>query len=152
VAVGPVQRDEATGAFFDGTAARQFLLSRCSRCGKIGEPQALACPACGSGNLSPQPASGGAKVVSWTIVHSRLPEVSTKTVVIGELDEGPWWWAQLLDAPAASAMHPGMRLALEIERAADDGEWVPVFRPADTSPDNESAGTEDNAWTSHRIG
>jgi uncharacterized protein len=145
MAVGSVQRDEATEAFFDGTAAHQFLLNKCSRCGEISEPQALACPACGSGSLSPQPAAGGAKVVSWTIVHPRPPATGTTTVVIAELDEGPWWWAQLVDAPAPSAMYPGMRLDLEFERAPDDGEWVPVFRPADTSPDNASTGAEDNS-------
>jgi uncharacterized OB-fold protein len=50
-------------------------------------------------------------------------------LVIGELDEGPWWWSQLVDAdPARLAV--GQRLRVEFRRATPEHETVPVFGPA----------------------
>jgi uncharacterized protein len=128
VTVGPVDKDEATAEFFAGTTAGQLLLRRCPD-GHFSEPPSTACTTCGSTDLSWAPAAGGATLVSWTVVWERAAsdtEASRTVLVIGELDEGPWWWSQLVDADPAS-LAVGQRLRVEFRRAAADHEAVPVF-------------------------
>jgi hypothetical protein len=46
-------------------------------------------------------------------------------LAIAQLDEGPWWWSQIVDAdPAAITVG---RLTIGFERAGPDLEAVPVF-------------------------
>lgn len=123
--VGPVDRDDATAEFFDGTAAGLLLLRRCEA-GHYSEPSVAQCTTCGSGQLDWAAAGGGASLVSWAV--SRAGDISI-VLVIAELDEGPWWWSQLADAdPARLAV--GDRLTLGFARPGDDHEAVPVFRLA----------------------
>ena len=56
-------------------------------------------------------------------------EAGATVLVIGELDEGPWWWSQLVDANPA-ALSVGARLAVGFDRAPGGHEAVPVFRLA----------------------
>jgi uncharacterized OB-fold protein len=130
--VGAVVRDERTAPFFDGTAAGQFLLRKCQQCQALLTPYAVQCGPCGSTDLTWEPAGGGAKVVSWVVPHTK-PDANghtdTTVLAIAELDEGPWWWSQVVDAdPAAVAM--GTRLRIDFQRANDESEYVPVFRLA----------------------
>jgi uncharacterized protein len=124
-----VWRDAATAEFFDGTARGQFLLRRCAACGALAEPFVLRCPDCESAEMSWEPAAGGASVVSWSVVHHRAAGGEAgqpSVVVIGQLDEGPFWWAEVLDAgPAELAV--GRRLRLTFEHVPDH-EVVPAYR------------------------
>jgi uncharacterized OB-fold protein len=126
--VGPVTRDAATAEFFDGTATGKFLLRRCPA-GHYSEPPAAQCTTCGSTSLSWQPARGDATLVSWAIAWGKPvgdSEPQRTVLVIAELDEGPWWWSQLVDAdPAALAV--GQRLRIDFRRAGAEHEAVPVF-------------------------
>jgi uncharacterized OB-fold protein len=148
VSVGPVVRDEATAEFFDGTAARQFLLRRCPA-RHFSEPPAAQCTTCGATDLHWTPASGAATLVSWAVTWSRPaagePQVRT-VLVIGELDEGPWWWGQLAGTSADDGeaddqladcgvpesggevrLTVGQALRIEFRRAEGEYEAVPVF-------------------------
>jgi hypothetical protein len=127
-----VARDERTAEFLDAAAAGQFLLRRCDVCQAISAPPARQCGQCGSTELSWQPAAGGASVVSWAVAHAKpAPDgtVATQTIVIAQLDEGPWWWSQLVDA-APDAVATGTRLRIDFQRAGEESEYVPVFRLA----------------------
>lgn len=129
--LGPVDRDELTAEFFDGTARGEFLLRHCPGCGAVAEPAAQQCPACGATALDWTPAAGGARLVSWAVVHGRPGQDGTRpqtVVAIGELDEGPWWWGQLL-AAAHSELRPGQRLRISFE-PVEGHETIPAFRPA----------------------
>ncbi len=53
----------------------------------------------------------------------------TTVLVIAELDEGPWWWSQLVDADPG-AVTAGTRLRIDFQRANEESEYVPVFRLA----------------------
>lgn len=129
--LGPVRRDRSTDGFFAATANREFPICRCADCGGIGGPQETQCHACGSTSLTWQAASGRAVVRSWIVNHRRAadgqPEQRT-IVAIGELAEGPWWWAQVAGADPA-AMVEGMPLTIDFEPTEPDGELVPIFRP-----------------------
>lgn len=129
MSVGPVARDPATAAFFDGTGSGSFLLRRCPA-GHFSEPAAAQCTTCGSTQLTWAPAGGGATLVSWSVVWSKPAgdtEPARTVLVIAELDEGPWWWSQLADAADAGDLTVGRRLRIEFRRAADSDEAVPVF-------------------------
>jgi len=68
-------------------------------------------------------------LVSWAVVWERATggaEPNRTVLVIGEFDEGPWWWSQLVDADPAS-LAVGQRLRIEFRRAAAQHEPVPVF-------------------------
>lgn len=129
--VGPVIRDAASAEFFDAAARGEFLLRRCPD-GHFSEPPSEACTSCGTTQLSWQPAAGGAALVSWTVTWNRAPgggDPQPTVLVLGELDEGPWWCTQLTGAdPAGLAV--GQRLTLAFPRADDEHEPVPVFVPA----------------------
>jgi len=132
MSVGPLARDERTAEFLDGAAAGKFLLRRCDVCQAISAPHVRQCGQCGSTELSWQPAAGGATVVSWAVAHARsAPDgtIATSTLVIAQLDEGPWWWSKLVDA-APDAVASGTRLRVDFERADEESEYVPVFRLA----------------------
>ena len=129
--VGPVRRDDDSAAFFDGTARGELLLRRCPD-GHWSEPQAEQCTTCGRTDLERVPAAGGATVVSWSVTHGRPrgDEPGRRTVlVVAELDEGPWWWSQVVDAEP-EAVGAGTRLRLDVQRPDDEHEAVPVFRLA----------------------
>ena len=143
MSVGPVVRDEATAEFFDGTAAGQFLLRRCPA-GHFSEPPAAQCTTCGATDLHWMPASGAATLVSWAVTWSRpaADKRQSRTVlVIGELDEGPWWWGQLAGTGAGDGeaddgvperdgelrLNVGQALRIEFRRAGGEHEAVPVF-------------------------
>ena len=122
--VGPVERDDATAAFFDGTAAGQFLLRQCPA-GHCSEPAAVQCATCATTELRWKPASGGATLVSWAVTGGTI-------LVIAELDEGPWWWSQL----AGSTAEPAVGQRLQIAFAQSEHESVPVFaQAASPAPD-----------------
>ena len=125
--VGPVDRDEQTAEFFDGTRAGTLLLRRCQQ-GHYSEPQVAQCTTCGRLELDWAAASGGASLVSWAVSWSR--DVAT-ILVIAELDEGPWWWSQLTGAdPAGLIVGTRLRLAFARPDTGPDEaphEAVPVF-------------------------
>ncbi len=128
--VGPVRRDGATEAFFDGTARGELLIRRCPD-GHASEPTAAQCTTCGRLDLGWEPASGRAWVVSWIVVPAEPSEgaASPPTVeVIAELAEGPWWWAQLVGAdPDVIAVGTHLEIGFD---GHDDYERVPIFHLA----------------------
>jgi uncharacterized OB-fold protein len=129
--LGAIRRDGNTAAFLDATARGEFLLRRCTQCQHMGAPQEAMCAACGSTDTEWVPARGGARVVSWSVVHGKTPSggYAPHTVtVIAEFDEGPWWWSQVIDADPEE-MASGRRLQVAFE-AAGGGETLPVFRLA----------------------
>lgn len=127
---GPVARNDATSAFFDGTARGEFLLALCSQ-GHWNRPQATRCHACDSTELRGAAASGRARLVSWTVVHPRPGRDRTaepsRVPAIVELEEGPWWWTQLVDVDPA-ALREGLALHVAFIRP-EGSEAVPVFAP-----------------------
>lgn len=126
--VGPVARDAATAEFFDAAAAGKFLL-RCCPAGHFSEPPAAQCTTCASTALRWEAARGTATLVSWAVAWSRSAgggEPQPTVLVIAELDEGPWWWSQLVDANL-TGLAVGQRLRIEFRRAGAEHEAVPVF-------------------------
>jgi uncharacterized OB-fold protein len=131
MALGAIARDELTAQFLDGAARGEFLLRHCTECGSASQPQAQQCGGCGSALITWRPSGGGASVVSWTVIHTKPAEGSSSTsvLVIGQFDEGPWWWSELVGVEPGE-VHEGMRLVIGFEQPPGSAEFVPVFRPA----------------------
>jgi len=129
---GEVVRDATTAFFFDGTARDEFAIFLCDDCGQHSGPQEIQCPHCGSPSLTPAAASGDATLVSWIVLHERDRDdpaaVFRKPVAVGQLSEGPWWWATLVGADP-DALREGDPLRIDYVDVAH-GERLPVFRPA----------------------
>jgi|SRR5947209_14824565 len=129
--LGEVRRDGDTAPFLDAAKRGEFLLRRCAGCGSIGGPQEAQCTVCASTETDWVPASGGATVVSWSVVHGKAVDgaYAPHTItVIAQFDEGPWWWSQVVGADPQE-MESGSRLIVAFE-AAHGGEALPVFRLA----------------------
>ena len=127
-APAPLARNEGTEAFFDASAEGKFLLLRCAPHGHISRPQSRICPECGSEELEPHFSTGRATLVSWAVVPSRREGGETVVPAIGELEEGPWWWSQVVDTDPGS-LRAGMRLRVGFRRP-EGSEAVPVFEVA----------------------
>lgn len=129
---GPVSRNDATAAFFDGTAKGLFLLQRCPE-GHWNRPQAVRCQQCDRTDLEAAPASGAGRLVSWVVVHPRPgaenPGPPTVPAIV-ELEEGPWWWTLLVGADPAT-LRAGRPVRVGFERP-EGSEAVPVWTPVDT--------------------
>ncbi|MGI8306668.1 Zn-ribbon domain-containing OB-fold protein [Saccharopolyspora hattusasensis] len=121
-----VARNEASAAFFDGSARGELLVRRCPQCSPVIAPNVPQCPACGSTELSWEPASGAATLVTWTVVP--VPGGGHVVAGIVELAEGPWLHARILDV-APEDLAEGIALGVGFERH-EDGEAVPVFHAA----------------------
>lgn len=125
---GPVARNEGTATFFDAAADGRFLLMRCAQ-GHWSRPQATVCATCHSTALRPEASSGRARLVSWVVVHPRPGADGTagrpSVPAIVELEEGPWWWTQLVDVDL-EALGEGTPLEVTFEHPPGS-EAVPAF-------------------------
>ncbi|WP_310962508.1 Zn-ribbon domain-containing OB-fold protein [Nocardioides terrisoli] len=120
--------DPATQEFVDLAGRGEFLLHRDPSTGRVYGPQDTRTEHTPAEAMLPFAASGRATVVSFTFVHGR-PDANGVTprsvVAIGELDEGPWWWAEVEDAdPDEVKTGSALRIAF---RELNDGQHVPVF-------------------------
>jgi hypothetical protein len=125
--LGPAHRDADTERFYAATARRDFPICTCQRCGAVGGPQETQCHACGATSLTWSAASGAAVLRSWVVLHRPSPEGATTRVVvaIGELAEGPWWWAQVAGADP-DRLVDGQPLSIDFAPAG--AELLPFFR------------------------
>jgi len=131
----PVVRDSATAAFFDGTARGVFLLRRSVVSGEVVTPSAVQDSA-GNTDLEWFEASGRGRVVSWAFVPRRVAGSDRPlelTIGLVQLDEGPWWWTQLVDIDRA-AVAQGLRVRAVFPKSGpgESDEYVPVFTPDET--------------------
>ena len=127
--VGPVRKDPDTALFLDGTARGFFMFQSCTACGAASGPQSILCPVCESDALQSERASGRATLVSWSVMEGKPAADGSKQrtiVAVAELDEGPWWWSQVIDVEP-DELSTGSVFAMEFHRASPEDEAVPVF-------------------------
>lgn len=127
-----VKPDVATAVFLEGAGRGEFLIVEDAVTGARHEPQfdVSADP----GRYRYVPAAGTGTVVSWAIVHERTADggVERRPVGIVALDEGPWWWTELVGADPDADLS-GLRVEVAFQ-SFEDGTALPFFRPvADTT-------------------
>jgi uncharacterized OB-fold protein len=127
-----IVRDDASAAFFDAAASGTLAVRRCANGHYLPPTQgfggpAVRCQVCQSPDITWQPASGSATLVSWVVPYGRGGE-ATNIAGIVELAEGPWMNA-LIDVAPDAELHAGQALTVCF-LPTDGGETVPAFRPA----------------------
>ena len=127
--IRPAPSPEAA-PFWAGTREHRLLLPRCVECGCWRHPQAPGCP-CGATETAWEPASGRARLVSYTVVrraaHPALAADLPYTLLLVELDEGPRLVSGL--AGEGHALHVDDRLAVRFDDV-DDELTLPRFELA----------------------
>ncbi len=127
-----IVRDEASAPFFDAAASGTLAVRRCANGHYLPPTQgfsgpAIRCQVCQSPDITWEPASGSATLVSWVIPYARTGE-ATNVAGIVELAEGPWMNA-LIDVAPDAQLHAGQALTVCF-LPTEGGETVPAFRPA----------------------
>lgn len=121
-------------AFWTGGAAGKLMIASCDACGRDIHPPQLACPKCGSREVSAKPSAGRGSIHSYTINHQA--------------------WVPGLEVPYPLAIvalddHPGVRItarvvgcaldsvkigaAVQVEFEPREDVFIPVFRLVEAS-------------------
>ena len=110
---------------------RRLMVNHCNACGRNSLYVRPFCPHCWSEDVALTPASGRARLYTWTAVHQNAAPFDARTpylVAMVDLLEGPRLMTVIEDCPFES-LCADMELAITF-REDDDGFVVPVFRPA----------------------
>ncbi len=125
-----VAPDELDAPFWEACRALQFLVHRCTTCGRAYWP-ASTCLDHGSSSMRWEPASGRGEVFTYTVVHHpydrSLVDALPYVVAVVRLDEGPFFHTDVVGCVPAE-VHVGMRVHVVFE-TLDDGVVLPHFAP-----------------------
>lgn len=111
---------------------RRLMVNACGSCGRNSLYVRPFCPHCWSEDVALTPASGRARLYTWSVVHQNAAPFDSRTpyiLAMVDLAEGPRLMTVLDDCSVDD-----LRADLELEvafRIEEDGFTVPVFRPAD---------------------
>jgi uncharacterized OB-fold protein len=129
----PVPTPE-TQPFWDGCAAGELRIQRCTACGKPYFYPRPVCPACGSPNVEWFTASGRATLYSYVINHRAAPGFAGDVpyaIAVVQLEEGPRMMSNIVGLPATpEALVLDMPLQVTFETRGDVS--LPQFQPAET--------------------
>jgi uncharacterized OB-fold protein len=124
--------DPADLPFWEGCRDDRFLLHRCDRCGRHYWP-ASRCVEHGGEAMSWVEATGRGTLHTYTVMHrAYLPAMKEQVpyaVAVVQLEEGPFFHANLIDCPL-EAIEVGMPLEA-VMTANYSGLICPQFRPRD---------------------
>jgi uncharacterized OB-fold protein len=123
--------DSDSESWWAAVQDRRLMVNTCGACGRNSLYVRPFCPHCWSEDVAPAPASGRAKLYTWSVVHQNAAPFDARTpytVAMVDLAEGPRVMTVIEDCPAEN-LRADMELVLAF-RDDDDGFVVPVFRPA----------------------
>ena len=126
----PPYLDPVNTAFWTGGKRGELLIIHCSDCGWWTHPAAPRCRRCRGANVHPEPVSGKAKVVSYTVNYKDwIP--GSEPYIIGQVElleqPGLFLTTNLIDIEAED-LRVDMDVSVVFEESNDI--WYPVFRPA----------------------
>jgi hypothetical protein len=120
-----------TRHYWEGTAAGELRLQRCTACSKAYFPPRPFCPGCGSRAVGVFTASGKATLYSYVIHHRPVPGFTPPyAIAVVQLAEGPRMMTNIIDCPQTpEALQLDMPLEVTYQKL-DEQITLPVFRPA----------------------
>ena len=125
----PVPTPE-TQPYWDGCAAGELRLQRCTHCDTVYFPPRPFCPDCLSDEVVWKPLSGRATLHTYVINHRAAPGFEAPyAIAVVQLEEGPRLMSSIVGVPQTpEALELDMALQVAFEDRGDV--QVPVFRPA----------------------
>jgi len=123
----PMGHDNAW--WWDGIAAGELLIQKCSDCGVLRHPPAPMCGKCQSTKFGTQTSSGKGSVHTFTVMHyPKFPGFDYPFVAaVIDLEEGTRIVSNVVGVDP-SEVHIGMSVQCSIENV-DDEMKLPMFRP-----------------------
>ena len=113
---------------------RTLMVNACASCGRNSLYPRPFCPHCWSDDVALSPASGRARLYTWSVVHQNAAPFDSRApyvVAMVDLAEGPRLMTELTDCPSEMLCADA---ELEIDfREDEEGFVVPVFRPVTRS-------------------
>jgi uncharacterized OB-fold protein len=121
--------------FWEGTEAGEFLLQKCSDCGKFAGYPKVFCPHCYSDSLEWVQSTGRGTIYTFSTVLANPPSTFIDelpyTIVLVDLEEGVRFLSGLTDV-SHEEIRVGMRVELVLIKHAN-GKTMPLFRPSAAS-------------------
>ncbi|GAA3103964.1 Zn-ribbon domain-containing OB-fold protein [Nonomuraea sp. NPDC049419] len=121
-----------TQPFWDGTAAGELRIQRCTTCERHYFYPRPTCPRCGGDQVEWVRASGRATLYSYVINHRPAPgfeEEAPYAIAVVELEEGVRMMTNIVGVPNVPENLPlDMELQVVFERRGEV--TVPLFEPA----------------------
>lgn len=124
--------DGDSEAWWAAVQGGTLKVNACLSCGRKSLYARSFCPHCWSEDVELQPASGRARLYTWSIVHQNGPPFDARTpyvVAMVDLDEGPRLMTVVEECDPYD-LRAGLELVVAF-RVDEDGFTVPVFRPID---------------------
>ncbi|WIM89690.1 OB-fold domain-containing protein [Candidatus Mycobacterium wuenschmannii] len=118
-------------AWWSAVQDRTLMVNACRSCSHSSLYARPFCPQCWSDDVELTPASGRARLYTWSVIHQNGPPFNARTpyvLAMVDLHEGPRLMT-VLEGCDAEKLSAEMELAIAF-RDDDDGFVVPVFRPA----------------------
>lgn len=136
VSQGPIPAPTPeTQMFWDGTAAGELRIQRCTPCEKFYFYPRPYCPTCHSDQVEWQVVSGKGTLASYNINYRPFPIFETdepQVIALIELDEGVRLMSNIVGVePLPENLPLGMRVSVEFEPRGD--QFLPVFTPESRS-------------------
>lgn len=124
--------DLDSAAWWAAAQDRRLLVNACRACGRASLYARPFCPHCWSEDVDLAPATGRARLYTWSVIHQNAAPFSERTpyvLAMVDLEEGP-----RLMTVVENCRIEDLRADLELTvafRDDEDGFVVPVFHPAD---------------------
>ena len=118
-------------AWWAATQGRTLMVNACRSCGQASLYARPFCPHCWGEDVGLVPATGRARLYTWTVVHQNSAPFTERTpyvVAMVDLEEGPRLMTVVEDC-RPEELRADMELVVTF-RADEDGFVVPVFHPA----------------------
>lgn len=126
--VGLYQPSPETAGFWEGVAANELRVRRCTNCNHLWHPKRIVCTACGSSELEWTGVAGTGEVYSFSEVHRPPTPAFANSVPYSmglvKLDEGVHLFTRFFAEPGALKI--GARAKVDF-RVLELGQKMPVF-------------------------
>lgn len=120
-----------TAPYWDAAARGELMIQRCRPCAQFYFYPRLACPRCGSCDVSWETVSGRASLYTYLIAHVASPGFEDDlpmAIAVVTLEEGPRMMTNLVDiAQSPDSLDLDMPLEVTFRHRGDV--TIPVFRP-----------------------
>lgn len=122
--------DSDTERWWAAVQNRELMVNACGSCGRASLYIRPFCPHCWSEDIALRPASGRARLYTWSVVHqngapfdARVPYI----LAMVDLEEGPRLMT-VIEQCSVEQLRADLPLVVDF-RTDDDGFIVPVFQP-----------------------